>query len=141
MAKLGAVGVGWMVVVVIDQVLGFMSSGFEKPAGPPTSVTEDIASAVKTLGSAHVSTATTTHLVLAAVIGAIAGFAGGWLAATIEDDSLAAKTLSFLLVFSALVSAGMASMAGYNDYAETWIIGGILQGIGCYLAGRAKDGG
>lgn len=131
-----------MVVVAIDQLLGFMSSGLEAPSQaastpPPTM---DMTQAVAALSHPASGGPTTLHLVLASVIGLVAGGAGGWLAATIDDDSLAAKTLSFLLVFSALVSAGLASMAGYNDYAITWILGGILQGVGCFMAGHLKYG-
>lgn len=144
MARMGAVGVGWLVTVVIDQALGFVTSGLEstKEAAASTapSVGDSVLAAAESLTTVQQGWPSATHLILASVIGLVAGASGGWLAATIDDDALASKTLAILLVFSALVSAGLASMAGYGTTATTWLVGGILQGVGSLIAGRVKFG-
>ncbi len=147
MRKAGAVGVGWMVAVTVDQVVGFMTSGLGKPAAAaspasdlPTSMT-DVASAIEQIGGAGGAAASgvgSIEILLAIGIGLIAGFCGGWIAAMIDEEFSAARNLAILLCVAAVVGAGFASMAGYNDTAITWAIGGVMQAVGAIVGGRAK---
>jgi small-conductance mechanosensitive channel len=140
MARFGPVGIGWTVTIVVDQTLGFLTSGLESTASPSATPSESLIDAAGSALSAPATSVSALHLVLACIIGLVAGLAGGWVAATIEDDSIVSRTLAILLVFSALVSAGLASMAGYSSTGWTWLVGGICQGAGAFAAGRLKYG-
>ena len=145
MARFGPVGVGWTITVVVDQLLGFLTSSLEATPTAASSVAaseqgESILKAASDAIAPQTSGPTATHLVLACVIGLVAGASGGWIAAMIEDDGLITRVLAFLLVFSALVSAGLASMAGYSATGWTWLVGGIMQGVGAFVIGRVKYG-
>lgn len=115
--RLGPVGVGGLVTVIVDSVLTFADGRIEGSAVGGTSL---------------------IHLVLVAVIGTIAGFSGGWIAATIEEDALAAQVLGVMLGISGLATAGFVGMAGSSSYAIAWLIGGLLQAVGAFAAARVK---
>ncbi|MDZ4756314.1 MAG: hypothetical protein SGJ11_17705 [Phycisphaerae bacterium] len=146
MRKLGAVGVGWLVCTTIDQVLGFMTAGIGK-AAPPGSDSEaatptltDVESAMSAIASAGESSVSGTQFMLAAVIGAVAGFGGGWIAATIDEDFAVVRNLAILLIVVGGVIAAFAATADYNRYAMLCIVSGIAQGAGSIIGGRVKYG-
>ncbi|MFO0827183.1 MAG: hypothetical protein U0572_03450 [Phycisphaerales bacterium] len=132
MRNVTSLATGLIVAFVVSQLLRFtvVAMWFQRTGGAPKGTT-----AILT-GEAKIPASADEQVIALLVCGVIAGFAGGWASASMDEDGGAAKRLAIAFLALGLLIGGLGAAAGRSDIAIGIGMVSVAQAVGAFLGGR-----